>query len=664
MYFNSDKNNTNIDNQFKKENQLFFVKEKIKQYKFPIIITLIIILLIVIILFFVTKKEKNYLVLNGEENITLYQGTDYIEPGYSAHNSKNEDLTSKVSIKSTLNTNKIGEYEIIYTLDEITKVRKIKVIEKTKEYTYIYLNTINGSINMYLKVGEPYVEPGFSVFNSAGKNLNDSVKITGSVDTTKKGNYQLIYSVVDSNNVVASKVRNIIVMDSEINLSLNNSSYTNTSVTINVGILDNFFDYMILPNNEKTTKNIYEYKVTENGKYTFTVYNNKGMIKKSTIEVKNIDRVNPTGSCSIENNTKGSTINIKASDNSGIKKYVYNNQSYTSNKITLSKNIDTAKVTIYDKAGNTKEVSCKSAPKVYINNITKDGVIIKINAKKVNSQIAGYYFSYNNKRPNKDSGGYIATNKESIDVVRLAGTTYVWVEDTLGNISNYQTITVDNNALLMTVGDSYTILKDTELSAYLKNKGWSIEELNKLMIRSVRAAGLYTKEAAATSAVAIQTVLAQKYKIKMPYWWAGKNWKVGADPTWGKYKVTSNSSLTYYYYGLDCSGFTTWVYVNAGYNIKSGEYPSFWRWKRITFNKDNGEIGDFLVYGQGTSAHIKLIVGKTSKGFITAEAKSKANGMVVDVHNYNNPAGYQIVKGDKINELYPKMARAEYPTGF
>ena len=67
-----------------------------------------------------------------------------------------------------------------------------------------------------------------------------------------------------------------------------------------------------------------------------------------------------------------------------------------------------------------------------ITSITKDGAIITINVQKNESEIKGYYFSYNNKIPNKEKGGYLETNKTSIDVVRLIGTTYVWVEDTNG----------------------------------------------------------------------------------------------------------------------------------------------------------------------------------------------------------------------------------------
>ncbi|MBQ2873537.1 MAG: DUF5011 domain-containing protein [Bacilli bacterium] len=668
MYFNKEKNNTNIDPEFEEKTILSNIIQLVNNYKFIIIAILVVIIISIIIILFPNKKLITYIDILGEENITIYQGTDYIEQGYKAYNSNGEDLTSEIDIKSTLNINEVGEYEITYSIGDVTKTRKVTVIAKKQEYTYIYLTPVNNDVNIYLKVGEKYNEPGYQVFNSEGKNLNSNVNITGSVDTSKKGNYKLIYSVTDDNNVTVTASRTVIVIDTDINLSLANNSYTNGNVKINVVVIDNYFDYIILPDNTKVTTNTYSYTVSENGKYTFTTYNKKGLKKQASIEVKNIDRTAPNGTCAIDINGTGSTIIISASDNSGIKKYIYNGKEYTSNKISLASFVENARITIYDKADNKKEITCKVTSSVYISDISNDGVIVTVKSTKINNNITGYYFSYTNQRPNKTTGGYISTSKESVDVVRLPGTTYVWVEDQYGNIKGPKKITLTNNVLFTTTGNGYKLLEGTSLSTYLSNKGWSLEGLNNLIARSVRAAGLYTKESAATSAVALETVLAQKYKIKLPYWWSGKSWKIGANSTWGTRKLKNGNGKTYYYYGLDCSGFTTWAYVNAGYKIGSGVYPAyFWSWwksESLAFKKENGEVGDFITISKDSGNHIKLIVGKTDKAFITAEAKGKNEGMVISLHYYNKPNGYKIQKGELMMKAYSKIDASNYPSGF
>lgn len=669
-------NNEEYNNHYEdKNNENNFVKALIDKYKAIIIVLGVILLVPLTILltmkFIESQKEvKNYLTLNGNDIITIYRGTDFIEPGYKAYNSRKADLSSFVEVHSTLNVDKIGTYEITYKLYDIVVTRKIKVIANPNNKTEIILKNFNQNeeedADVYLLIGDEYIEPGYEVINNYETEMKDEVQITGTVDTSKVGTYELTYSLIDLNEKLVSVTRKVVVMDIKIILSQSTEDYTNQNVTINIKVDDEYFEHLELPSKEKIKDKEYNYTVSNNGTYTFTVYNEKGFTKSASIDIKNIDKKAPTGSCIINHTQNDSFISVNAKDESGIKNYTYNNKTFTTSKINISSNTYSAKITVSDNANNKKDITCTTAEGVYINSVQKDGVIVTINTKSVNSDITGYYFSYNSNRPNKNTGGYIATNKSTIDVVRLPGTTYIWVEGKNGQISAPKTINISNDALLITTKGGYTILKNQKLSTYLSNNGWSINELNNLMARSVRAAGLYTKEAAATSAVAFQTVLAQKYKIKMPYWNGGKQYDFGANGDWGKYEAHYADHLDawFYYYGLDCSGFTTWAYVAAGYNVRStpnvSMYPAYWwGYKYTDFSKTNGEIGDFLV----SSGHIKLIIGKTENAFITAEARGKADGMVVSLHNYSSPSGFRIQKGEELTSKYVKYDKSQIPTG-
>ena len=336
MYFN-DKDSTNIDQEFNDDNLLFKIIKLILKFKWVIIIGIIVLIIgIIIVLGF--NKNVIYLDLYGDQEVTIYEDSDYVEPGYNAYNSKKVDLTNDVVIDSSLDISKVGEYEIIYSLGNVKKIRKIKVISKSEsnEYLYIKLNAINNNINIYLNVGDKYVEPGYKVISSSSDDLANKVKISGTVDTSKKGSYKLVYTVVDNNGITASTSRLVMVMDSLINLSLDNSDYTNDKVIINVSVDDEYFDYLILPNGEKITKNKYSYEVNQNGDYKFKSYNKRGSEKIETIKVNNIDKTPPTGTCSGSYGNGKSIITVNAKDNIGIKKYEINNKSYTSNQITIS----------------------------------------------------------------------------------------------------------------------------------------------------------------------------------------------------------------------------------------------------------------------------------------------------------------------------------------
>ena len=476
MYFNENKSNTNIDDDFK-QNKFNFNK-----WKIPILILSIIIFLIIILFFlFNNKKGNNYLILNGDETITLYQGLNYIEPGYTAYNSNNVDLTNEVIINSTLNTNKIGEYKITYTIGDITKTRTITVIEKPKEYTYIYLKTVNNDINIYLNIGEKYIEPGYQVFSSTGIDLTNQVKITGNVDTSKKGTYKLIYSVVDSNNVTISAERTIIVMGTEINLSLNKTSYVNTDINIEVKVIDNYFDYMILPNGKKTTKTTLSYPVSTNGTYTFITYNKKGNKKESTIKVTNIDKTPPSGSCSGSYKEGISSITINATDNIGIEKYVINNTEYTNNKITINSEIKTANITIYDKVGNTKNISCN----LKNNNPTYDkpinpteenkNIIYNVSSNTLNVWIEKYSTYYVShiwaKEPYKQFKSAVPDN---------FGKELKTANNLLTNEINKRNL---QNKIIIAVNGSGFVLKDVyDPSYYNANHAWNKTSVSPIVI--------------------------------------------------------------------------------------------------------------------------------------------------------------------------------------
>ena len=365
MYF-KDKNNTNIDNEFDDGNILSKILNILSKYKLIIIIALILIFIIVFILLFTNRKVTNYLDLEGEEYITIYQNEDYIEPGYDAYNSKKQKLNSQVEVITNIDTSKIGEYEITYSLGEIKKTRKVKVITKPKEYTYIYLNSVNDSINVYLEVGEEYIEPGYKVYSTTGKDYTSEVKVTGEVDTNKKGSYQLVYSLIDEKGVTISETRTVIVMDSEIGLFLSTKEYTNKEITISVNVIDNYFEYLILPNGSKVTKSTYEYTVNKNGTYTFKTINKKGKTKEASIEVTNIDKTGPTGTCTGKYGNGKTVLTVNAQDVSGIRKYIIDNKSYMKSPITLYEEKKSINVTIEDKVGNTKTISC---------NITKENTV-------------------------------------------------------------------------------------------------------------------------------------------------------------------------------------------------------------------------------------------------------------------------------------------------
>ena len=352
MYFKG-KVDTNIDNEFGKKKKFNIRNMKIKDYLILGGATLFIIIGIILITW--SGRESYFIDLDGEDLIMIYKDSEYVDPGYSARNDKGVDFTDKVVVSDDVNTSVVGDYKVIYTLGDTRVVRYVSVIEKPIGATSIYLS---GEVTMYLRVGDEYKEPGYTVIDSIDSNLTDKVIVKNDVDTNKEGIYRITYMVTNSTGVSTQVSRTVIVMGSNISISLDNEKITNGSVGINVYVVDNYFDYMVAPNGEKVSEKKYTYQVSENGEYKFSIYDKLGKSQEKSILVSNIDKEAPNGSCTGLYGNGKTSINIKAVDNTGISKYVVNGRDYSSNNITLDKDYSSVSVVIYDKAGNSKNINC------------------------------------------------------------------------------------------------------------------------------------------------------------------------------------------------------------------------------------------------------------------------------------------------------------------
>ena len=651
MFFDKSNNIDEEDKESKKAKRQFKFDFRKFKGKTPIIVGIASAFLIILgIVIFNINNVDYYLVINGADNITIYLNHEYSELGYSAYDSKSNDLTNRVVVKSNLNTDKIGEYQISYNIGNITKVRYVSVIEGGK--TEIKLN---GNDEVYLLKGSNYTEDGYQAIDTVDGDITGKVITNNNINIDKTGEYSITYFTTNSAGVYTFAVRKVIVFDIDIKLSLSNTNITK-STDIIVSVSDNSFDYLLLPDNNKVNSKSYKYKVSANGEYKFVVYDKHGFKKESSITVSNIDTGITSASCSGSFKNEKTTINVSATASSGISRYVVNGVSYVYPKITITGGYSSSvNITIYDNSGNNKVISCNitndnTGPT--ISSISNNGAFITIKTSKNGYTISGYYFSYTNQRPDKN-GGYLATSSDNFDVIRLPGTTYVWVEDTQGNISVPAKIDISTSV----IKNSSNILKGTSLKDYISSKGGSIDEFNKLMARSVRAAGLYTKVGAATAGVALVTGLYQKYGITIPYWRGGKTSSIGAYTGWGVYDKNPTYD-GYYYYGMDCDGFVNWSYLNTGIVYNSILANSYYFWSGLPVSKANGEVGDVM----RTNGHVKLIVGKTDKGFIVAEEAGRDYGLIVSVHAYSNTSGYIIIKGEELIKQYTHMS--SYPSGF
>lgn len=146
----------------------------------------------------VRDSEKPVLKLKGYTSYKVNYASKYKDYGYTATDNYDGVITDKVKVAGKVDTSKLGTYKLTYSVtdsssNKVTRTRTVKVVDK--EVPSI---TLKGKKRMVVKVNGKFNEPGYSSYDNYDKDLTNNVKVTGKVNTSKSGVYELVYSVKDS----------------------------------------------------------------------------------------------------------------------------------------------------------------------------------------------------------------------------------------------------------------------------------------------------------------------------------------------------------------------------------------------------------------------------------------------------------------------------------
>ena len=151
----------------------------------------------------------------------LTEGDIYEEPGYTASDDRDGDMTHLVTVSGTVSTAYAGEYTLTYTvMDQAgntgTAVRRVVVapapVPPASEPAAPTITQIGSNPIILHLGGSPYVEQGAQAFDETDGDLSAFVTTEGSVDTTQPGTYQVTYSVTNSAGLSASVSREVRVL--------------------------------------------------------------------------------------------------------------------------------------------------------------------------------------------------------------------------------------------------------------------------------------------------------------------------------------------------------------------------------------------------------------------------------------------------------------------
>lgn len=156
-------------------------------------------------------KDKTAPIISGATNKSIpLNSTFNSKTGVSAKDNVNGNLTNTIKVTGTINTKKKGSYNLIYIVadksgNQAKITRKITVIDNIKP-------TITGATNKTIGLNSSFnPKTSITAKDNVDGNLTSKIKISGTVNTKKKGIYTLKYSVTDSSKNVTTVTRKITI---------------------------------------------------------------------------------------------------------------------------------------------------------------------------------------------------------------------------------------------------------------------------------------------------------------------------------------------------------------------------------------------------------------------------------------------------------------------
>lgn len=190
----------------------------------------------------VTDNIAPEITLVGDTPMTIPQGSTFVEPGSTV--TDNVDTGLIATVTGTVDISTIGSYELNYNVTDAagnvatTAIRTVNVVDSTTP-----MITLTGDNPMMVSHGSTYSEPGATVTDNVDAGL--VAIITGTVDTSTIGSYELSYNVADAaGNVATTVIRtvNVVLLEGAFTSSgaVEGLTYTTETQSGTTGSIGNF----------------------------------------------------------------------------------------------------------------------------------------------------------------------------------------------------------------------------------------------------------------------------------------------------------------------------------------------------------------------------------------------------------------------------------------
>lgn len=145
----------------------------------------------------------------------------YVEPGALASDNVDGDISDEVEVDEFVNTSHGGTYLLTYSVSDrfgneaVTKTRVVYVLPGSFPDKIPPVIFLEGGDTITHNYGDRFTDPGVYALDNRedSTSITERIEISGKVDTTMPGTYQIIYKVEDNSGNQAQKVRYVEVLE-------------------------------------------------------------------------------------------------------------------------------------------------------------------------------------------------------------------------------------------------------------------------------------------------------------------------------------------------------------------------------------------------------------------------------------------------------------------
>jgi uncharacterized protein YegL len=161
-------------------------------------------------------NQRPVITLIGANPIVLTLNANFTDPGATALDPENGNITSQIVANGTVNTSIPGTYQIVYTVNDldgfpaipVTRLVQVALPDNTDNIAPVI--TLIGSSTIKHLINTPFTDPGATAFDTEDGVITYKITKSGSVNTNQVGSYVLTYRVTDSLGLAALPVVRIV----------------------------------------------------------------------------------------------------------------------------------------------------------------------------------------------------------------------------------------------------------------------------------------------------------------------------------------------------------------------------------------------------------------------------------------------------------------------